>query len=99
MSTEISAQTRPKRHRDSAFRPIGDEGGLVVLPDRAEVKVLNPVAISIFSMLDGEHTVQQIAESLSNEFDVEVETALRDVQVFVGELRENEMLETPQEGS
>ena len=93
MSVAITPQSRPRRHRDSAFRPIADEGGLVVLPDRAEVKVLNPAAISIFSLLDGDHSVQQIAEAVTHEYDVALDTALADVRAFVGELAEHGMLE------
>ncbi len=37
----MTSSRLPKKHPDSAFRAIGDEGGLVVLPGRAEVKVLN----------------------------------------------------------
>lgn len=97
MSAAITAQSRPRRHRDSAFRPVADEGGLVVLPDRAEVKVLNPSAITIFGLLDGEHSVQDIAEALTREYDVALEAAIADVQAFVGELAEHGMLETSAE--
>ena len=89
---EITPEFRPLRHRDSAFRPVADEGGLVVLPDRAEVKVLNPSAITIFGLLDGEHTVQQIADELATTYDVQVPQALTDVQSFVKELSEHGML-------
>jgi hypothetical protein len=82
----------PRRHPDLAFRSIGEDGGLVVLPGKAEVKVLNPVAIKIFSLLDGEHSAEQIAEAVTEEFDVTQEQALRDVNDFLDELRRHEML-------
>lgn len=83
---------RPRRHNDSSFREIADEGGLVVLPGRAEVKVLNPAGIKIFSMLDGEHTRSEIARAVCDEFDVGEEDAQRDVNAFVDELAHHGML-------
>jgi hypothetical protein len=83
---------RPRRHSDSSFRKIADEGGLVVLPGRAEVKVLNPAGIKIFSMLDGEHTRAEIARAVCDEFEVSEEAALRDVNTFVDELARHGML-------
>jgi hypothetical protein len=83
---------RPRRHSDSSFRKIADEGGLVVLPGLAEVKVLNPAGLKIFSLLDGEHTLSEIARAVCDEFEVEEEQALRDVTAFVDELARHGML-------
>ena len=82
----------PRRHPKASFRPMGDEGGLVVLPNEHEVKVLNPVGIKVFSMLDGSHSEGQIAEAVAEEFDVPVAEATDDVRAFLGELRRNGML-------
>lgn len=84
----------PKRHPDSSFRPIGDEGGLVVLPGKAEVKVLNPAAITIFGLLDGEHSPDQIVERITSEFDVSAEVARADLDSFLKELATQGMLES-----
>jgi hypothetical protein len=64
----------------------------VVLPERAEVKVLNPVGVHIFSLLDGEHTVADIADALCQEFEVDPDQAVRDVVEFVAELGRHGML-------
>ena len=87
-----SLEARPRRHPDSAFRPIADEGGLVVLPGRAEVKVLNPVGIRIFGLLDGSHSVEEIAGLVAAEYDVAETEAQADVSAFVGELAAHGML-------
>ena len=81
-----------RRHPEAAFRPMGDEGGLVVMPTQREVKVLNPVGIKVFSMLDGTHSEAQIAEAVAEEFEVAVEQAAEDVSAFLGELRRNGMV-------
>ena len=82
----------PRRHNDSSFRPIGDEGGLVVLPGKAEVKVLNPAAILIFGLLDGNHSLDQIADRVTADFDVSRETAMTDLHAFLEELAAHGML-------
>jgi len=82
----------PKRHPDSSFRPIGDEGGLVVLPGKAEVKVLNPAAITIFSLMDGTHSLDQIVDRVTGEFEVSRETAMVDLCSFIEELASQSML-------
>lgn len=89
---EADLALRPLRHPYSSFRQIGDEGGLVVLPGKAEVKVLNPVGVKIFSLLDGKHTLQEIAASVVGEFEVTPEEAMSDVRRFLAELSENGML-------
>ena len=89
----MAADDRPRRHPDTAFRPVGEDGGLVVLPTRQEVKVLNPVGIKIFSLLDGEHTIAQIARAVVEEFEeVGMEQAEKDVLAFLDDLRANGML-------
>ncbi len=88
----MSSDSNPRRHPDTAFRPVGDEGGLVVIPGRAEVKVLNPTAIKIFSMLDGTHSVEAIVDAVTREFDVNDEQASRDVADFLDVLNANGLL-------
>lgn len=87
-----SLPERPRRHPDSAFRPVGDEGGLVVLPGRSEVKVLNPVGIHIFGLLDGTRTAEDLAADVADEFEVGHAEALADVRAFLDELDRNGML-------
>ena len=89
----MTVPERPKRLQECAFRPIGDDGGLVVLPGRAEVKVLNPVAIKVFGLLDGGHSVEQIAAAVAGEYDVSLDDARADVVRFVEQLHEHDMLE------
>ena len=88
----MSAESNPRKHPDAAFRPIGDEGGLVVLPGRSEVKVLNPVGIKIFSLLDGDHSPDQIVEAVCEEFEVDAKQAAEDLGAFLDDLRNHGML-------
>ena len=92
MDPRFTESGKPKRHPDTAFRSIADEGGLVVLPGRAEVKVLNPVGIRVFALLDGNRTVGEVAGVIADEFGVEPAEALGDVQEFLSELASHGML-------
>ena len=83
---------RPRRHPDSAFRAVGEDGGLVVLAGKAEVKVLNPVGMTVFALLDGQHELHQIVGIVADEFDVDTPRALADVQEFLADLDEHGML-------
>ncbi len=93
----VGSDSNPRRHPDTAFRPVGDEGGLVVIPGRSEIKVLNPVAIKVFSMLDGSHSVEAIVVAVTEEFDVDDAQARTDVATFLGELSANGLLAKPGE--
>ena len=82
----------PARNPETAHRAVNDEGGLVVLPSRSEVKVLNPVGSRIFTLLDGEHSLEQIVQSIVDEFEVGPEQADSDVRAFLGDLEKHGML-------
>jgi hypothetical protein len=87
-----SLMAYPRRHPDTAFRQIGEEGGLVVLPGRSEVKVLNPVGIAIFSRLDGSRDVDALAATIAGEFEIDLTQAREDVIAFLTELQREGML-------
>lgn len=83
---------RPRRNPQTSFRKVGEDGGLVVIPGRAEVKVLNPVGIAIYPLLDGNHSMEEIAARVADEFDVPIEEARRDLEAFLEELDAHGML-------
>ena len=85
-------QDKPKRISGHAFRSIGDEGGLVVIPRQSKVQVLNPVGIKVYSMLDGSHSRDEIVQAVMEEFDVDDKTARSDVDAFLDELASEGML-------
>lgn len=80
----------PKR-AESAFRRYGDQGWVVHLKNPANT-LLNDAGARVFELLDGRHKVQEIAETLSKEFDVSLEQAEQDVLEFLEKLQVNQML-------
>ena len=83
---------RPKRNPENAFRPVADEGGLVVDPVGHDVKVLNPVGSLIYKLLDGEHSVDQIVSQVIEHYDIDPDTARSDVEAFLSDLKSKGML-------
>jgi hypothetical protein len=73
---------------------------LVVLPGRNEVKVLNPVAIAVFSLLDGSRDVDALTAAVADEFEIGFEQAKEDVVSFLADLQREGLLEDgpPPEG-
>lgn len=76
---------------DAAYR-IYDGEATIVLPSKAEVTVLNPVASLVWDAIDGRRTLAEILESVLRDYDVPREQAMRDLLEFVNTLREQGMV-------
>lgn len=80
------------------LRTVGE--GTVVVPTGENVVdlngmiVLNETAKFIWERLDGSRSPEQIAEELTEEFDVTEDQALQDIQVFLAELAKLNIIET-----
>jgi hypothetical protein len=69
----------------------GDET-MLIDPYRRVMIPLNPAATKIWGLIDGARTVSAIVESVTDSFDVDGETAKRDVVDFLKELIRREMI-------
>ena len=87
----IDLQHVPRRSPNSAFR-VYDGQATIVLPDRAEVKVLNTVGSLVWERMDGARTVAEIVDAIVAEYDIALDEARRDVLEFIEELRESGMV-------
>ena len=83
---------KPQRSPNNAFRAVDDDGGLVVNPIAHDVTVLNPVGSLIYSMLNGENTVEQIVTAVTEQYEVNESEARRDVDAFIEDLQKRGML-------
>ncbi len=83
-------EDRPLR-TESAFRRYGEQGWVVHLKNPANT-LLNDAGTRIFELLDGRHSVQEIATTISEEFEVGLDQARQDVLEFLRELQANQML-------
>jgi hypothetical protein len=72
----------PKPHPQTAGRVIDGEA-VLILADSSEVNVLNQVGSRIFELSDGSRTVEQISETISDQYDISREQADIDVREFL----------------
>ncbi len=76
-----------RRSPDLPFRVV-DEEVVIVSPPEGEITVLNETAAKIWQLLDGKRTLQQIADILAHEFEVERGKAYSDCFDFIKKLEQ-----------
>jgi hypothetical protein len=81
----------PKKSSDTAFRVLGDEAIIVNFEDSFFYN-LNKVGTFIWNRCDGQHSVDEIAQALTEEYEVSPETASHDCREFLDELAEQGLL-------
>jgi hypothetical protein len=79
------------RTTDAAYR-IYDGQATIVLPGRAEVKVLNPVGSLVWDRLNGSDSLERILEGILEEFEIPRRQAEHDLLEFANELRSHGMV-------
>lgn len=84
-----------KRGDRLAARKVGTEM-VILCADDSSLFVLNEVGTAIWEAADGQATLDVIASGLCREFDVDQETALRDVTDFVSALAAAGVVSTSQ---
>jgi coenzyme PQQ biosynthesis protein PqqD len=77
------------RDENVAWRIIGDEAVLLSAED-SSVHSLDAVGTRIWELCDGEKTVSEIVDQVVSEFEVDRETAEKDVVEFIEELMKKE---------
>lgn len=87
-----------KKSGDVVHREIAGESILVPIrgnvADMQRLFALEGVGAFIWGKLDGETAVAEIAALVADRFDVDLETAEKDVAVFIDELLKNELIST-----
>lgn len=84
-------QQFPKPHAQTAGRVFEGEA-VLILADTSEVNVLNGVGSRIFELCDGEHSVEQIVNTIVTEYNVTQEEAMNDVTTFIDDLVQQNIL-------
>ena len=87
----FTLNTRPIKSAKTTGRLLENEA-VIVLPEQAQVKVLNAVGARIWDLVDGQRTAGEIALQLAQEFAVDLETAEQDTLVFLNQLAERTII-------
>ena len=79
------------RNPNAAYR-IYDGQATVVLPEEAEVDVINPIGSLIWERIDGKRSLEEILAIVVDEYDVAPDQARADLIAFIESLREHRMV-------
>jgi hypothetical protein len=79
------------RANDLSTRTIGNETIVLSLPDSRYFSVTG-IGSRVFELLGEDRTLDELVEAVVGEYEVDEATARRDVETFVGRLREARLL-------
>jgi hypothetical protein len=65
---------------------------VLVLPDKGKVKVLNELGARIWSLIDGQRSIREIALTICGEYEVELEEVEADTLQFMADLAGREVI-------
>ncbi|MBI2059063.1 MAG: PqqD family protein [Nitrospirae bacterium] len=80
-----------RRSPDVAHRIVDGEA-VIVDPSTQEVHILNETGSFVWSLADGSMTAGAMAQRLSDAFEVDAETALKDVEELLATLTSKKLL-------
>lgn len=83
---------KPIHHSSTASRVFGSDA-VVISPAENMVRMLNPVGSRIWQLADGNNTVEDIALTLTQEFDIDLPHARQSTADFVEDLRSRNLLD------
>lgn len=69
-----------------------DDSAVLVSPEGGRVTTLNDVGTTIWSLIDGQNSVQDIADQLVHKYDVDIVQAILDVENFLIKLDERHLI-------
>ncbi len=87
----IPHHTRPKRNTTVGTRNF-DDATFLLDASHAKLHELNATGALVWSLCDGQHDLQTIADHVSAQFEVSPEHAFADLQRFVALLQSKELL-------
>jgi phosphoribosylpyrophosphate synthetase len=82
---------RPAQAARVASRVYGGDA-VVISPDQGMVRMLNLTATRIWQLADGSRSVEEIAATLTGEFDVDLDQARQSVIRLLTELSEKQLI-------
>ena len=69
-----------------------DDGTVLVSPEGGQVRVLNEVGSLVWQIMDGHKSIAAISHQIAQEYAITDEQAARDVEKFLSELDQRELL-------
>jgi len=82
----------PEVSKKQATRELNQGSVVVVDCDTASYRLLNNCGSFLWGQINGENSVEDIARSLTNNFEVDYEAALKDTKIFLEEVVRKDMV-------
>jgi SynChlorMet cassette protein ScmD len=79
----MSAQSKPVGKPHIRLREESDEWVILFDPDTANARVLNPIGVFVWRLLDGTHSAQEISDKVRAHYDNVPEEAEQQVAEFI----------------
>lgn len=83
--------TRYQQNPEIAWRRV-DGDVLVVDPGQAQIRQLNATAAAVWEALESPRSIDELVEAVCARFDTTPQVARPDVESFLGELRERDLV-------
>lgn len=80
-----------KLRKDVKWKRIGDES-LLLIPKDGEFYKINGVGTIIFESLSDGKDVEDIAKLISSSFEVDAETASKDIAEFIDDMKDKKII-------
>jgi hypothetical protein len=80
-----------KLSKDAVLETFDDGGLVLILPERRLVE-LNPSAVEVLKLFDGNRTIDQVAVQFTNKYSISMEQANQDVVEFSGVFNKSGLL-------
>ena len=81
----------PNKTPDLIWRSL-DDGTVIINPEQGDVRVLNEVGARVWELVDGQRSADQIAQEITQDFEVSLEDAERDLQKYLDTMIEQGLL-------
>lgn len=79
-------------HTPSVASRVYGADAVIISPDEGMVRMLNPTATRIWQLADGSRSVEQIAATLTEEYEVNTGQAQQAVATLLGELTDKGLI-------
>ena len=72
----------PEKKPDLIWRSL-DDGTVIINPEQGDVKVLNEVGARVWELVDGQRSISQIAQEITQDYEVSFDDANKDLQDYL----------------
>ena len=87
----LAAETKPARTSHVVYRIVDGEA-VIVEPRNGLINVINEVGSRMWELIDGQRSISAIAETISDEYDVSPDNALKDALPFFDDLESKKLI-------